>query len=64
MTMLTTAFVSVLVAALVTVLIEWTVNPHLEARKDRVIEGSRIKRQLDPWRDTYAGSAPIRDSRH
>lgn len=58
MDLLTTALVSALVsssvAAITTVVLEWTVRPRIEARTDLALETERLKRQLDPWIVTEA----------
>ena len=48
MSLLATALVSATVAAIVTLLIEWAAKPHLEARKERILDQDRIRRKLGP----------------
>jgi hypothetical protein len=41
-----TALISAGVAAIITLAIEWLAKPRLEARKDRILEGARVRRDL------------------
>ncbi len=42
-----TALISAGTAAAVTIAVEYAAKPRLEARKDRVIEGMRLRRQFE-----------------